>query len=384
MGTKPGANFLLKKIILLFIVSRLFFLGASQIASRFVTVEKGYLGSQVAQGEPGFIWRLANMDGRHYIWVAKDGYTGSNFAFFPLYPSLIGLVNGISGLTFIYSGILISVLASLGAIYFIVKLIRLENEKASVLEPIFLLLFFPLSFLLSSVYADALFLFFTTTTFYFARKKLWLICGVFAALASLTRLTGLALIPALILEWWLQSNRPRLNLSTIKKYVHQAAIAPILNFLGFALYPLYLQLSYGNWQLFQTSMSAWKQDKFTTVITVIYRYIRIFLTVSPRLYVYWVAVLEFITFLLYFGLSIYVFRKIRASYGLFMMVLLLLVTFTGTFAGTPRYLLHLFPAYIGISVFLRRYPSFRFVYYPITLVLGAILATLFTQGYFIT
>ncbi len=372
------------KIAVIFILSRLFFLFVSQIAPSFTHLQTGYLGMQVASGEPNFIRTLANMDGRHYVWIARDGYSGTNYAFFPLYPILIGLVHNFTSLTYIYSGILVSVLATLGAVFFLVKLTRLEGNKASVLETIILLLFFPLAFILNSVYTDALFLFFSTATFYYARKKRWQTCGVFAAFASVTRLTGLALLPAIILEWWLQNRPIKLNLLALRKFVNQAAIAPVLNFLGFSLYPLYLQLNYGKWHLFQTSMKAWNQEKFVTLINVVYRYLRIFETVSPHLFVFWVALLEFVTFFLYFGLSIYVFRKIRASYGLFMMILLLLVTFTGTLAGTPRYLLHLFPAFIGLAVIFKKHPRARFVYYPVTVVLGIILVILFTQGYFIT
>lgn len=373
-----------KKIIIIFLVSRLFFLIGAQITPSISRTEPAYLGNQVANGEPSFVWKLANMDGRHYIWIARDGYTGTNFAFFPLYPIMVGLVHRISSLTFIYSGILVSVLSTIGAIFFIIKITRLEEKKESVLETIILLLFFPLSFLLNAVYADALFLFLTTAAFYFARKKRWLIAGIFAALSSLTRITGMALFPALIVEWWLQNNRPKISLNLLKKFLHQAAIAPILNFLGFALYPLYLQINYGNWLLFQISMKAWKQERFVIPIQVVYRYFRIFTTVSPKLYVYWIAVLEFSTFFLYFCLAIYVFRKVRASYGIFMMFLLILITFTGTFAGTPRYLLHLFPAYIGLSLLFHRHPKMRFAYYPLTLVLGIVLVILYIQGYFVS
>lgn len=373
-----------KTTIFLFILSRIFFFFGAQIAPRFAHLEGGYLGSQVAVGEPRHIWELANMDGRHYIWVARDGYRGSNFAFFPLFPATINFVHQITNLSFIYSGILVSVLSLFGAIYFIIKITRLEGNRASVFETIFLLLFFPLSFILNSVYADAIFLFLSAGAFYFARKKRWVISGVFAALCSVTRLTGLALFSALILEWWLQNQQAKLNLTTVRKYLKEGAIAPILNFLGFIIYPLYLQILFGNWRLFQLSMSAWKQEKFTTLINVVYRYARIFGTVSSKLYVYWVAVFEFATFFLYFGLAIYVFRKVRASYGLFMMILLLLVTFTGTFAGTPRYILHLFPAYIGLSIIFKHHPRGRYLYYPVTFILGLILVILFTQGYFVT
>ncbi len=359
-------------VILLFVLSRVFFLVCANLAPNITDVDNGYLGKRVAQGEPHFIWELANLDGEHFIKVATKGYSGTEFAYLPLYPITIGLVSRVTTLTPIYSGILVSIVSTVLAIYFITKLLVFERDRSSH-ETLLLLFFFPFSFILNSVYADALFLFLTTASFYYARKKNWWISGTFAFAASLTRFSGLALFPALIFEWWLQNGKPKFSI----------VIAPLLNFGGFFVYTLLLQINYGNWLLFQVSMRAWKQEKFISVLQVFFRYIKIFGSVSPNLLVYWVAVMEFFSFILYFVLAIYVYKKIRASYGVFMMVLLVLVSFTGTFAGTPRYLVHLFPAYFGLAKILNDHPRLRYIYYPATIALGVILTALFTQGHFV-
>jgi len=358
------------KIILLFLLSRLFFLAIAVIAPRFIPADPGYLGSQVAAGEPSWIWVWANFDGRHYIDIATKGYTGSNFAFFPLYPLLINLVSHL-GLSPIYAGLLISNLALVLSLYFLTKITSTDKTESLVL-----LLFFPLSFFFSSVYGDSIFLLFTLAGFYFAKSGRWLVSAGFAFLATLTRFTGVALIPALALEWWLQNKGKKIN--------WRALIAPVGSLLGFSAYALYLQLGFANWRLFQTSMSAWKFERFTLLPVVIYRYLRIFFSVSPSLLVYWVAVLEFVCFFLYLTLAVYVAKRIRLSYGLFMATLLLIRTVNGTLAGTPRYLLHLFPAFIGLALLLHRHPKLRLIYYPISLVLAAILTALFVRGYFIS
>lgn len=360
--------------MIIFLISRLFFLMVALIAPAFVKLDPGYLGSQVSRGEPSLVWVWANLDGRHFINIAGFGYAGTNFAYFPLYPLLINLLSRF-GLTPIYAGILISSLATVLAAFYLLKLIDLDKLKISKLEALFLLFFFPFSFILNSVYADALFLFLTTASFYFARSKRWLVAAVFAFLATLTRLTGVALIPALVLEWWLQSRKRRID--------WRGLVAPLSSLLGFVAYSLYLQFQFGNWRLFQTSMRAWQFERIVLLPQVFFRYFNIFLTVSPYLIVYWVAVLEFAAFILYFAIAIYVAKRIRASYGVFMMVLLFIRTFNGTFAGTPRYLIHLFPAYLGLAHLLMRHPWFRMFYYPVTVVLGILLTALFVQGRFI-
>ena len=363
-----------KIILLMFLLSRLYFLTIAIFSAYFIKTEPGYLGVQVSQGEPFWVWVWANMDGRHFIKIATLGYTGTNFAYFPLYPLLINFFFRL-GLTPIYAGLFVSSLATVFSLYFLLKLINLDKLRIPRFETLFLLFFFPFGFILTSVYSDALFLFLTTASFYYARRGKWWATGVFALLASLTRLSGLALLPALTVEWWLQNKHQKINL--------KATIAPMLGFAGFAIFTLFLQITQGNWRLFQSSMSAWKQDQFVLLPQVIFRYLKILTTVSPTLLVYWVAALELISFTLYFALAVYVTKKIRASYGLFMMVVLLLVTFTGTLAGTPRYLIHLFPAFIGLALLLKNHPRLRFVYYPATIVLGVLITAFFVQGYFV-
>ncbi len=365
--------------ILIFLVSRLYFLIIALIAPAIVRLDPGYLGSQVSRGEPSLVWVWANFDGRHFITIAEKGYSGTNFAFFPLYPLLINLL-GRFGLPPIYAGIAISSLATIFSLFFLLKIVALdsyggENKRRFFLETSFLLLFFPLGFILNSVYSDALFLLLTTAGFYYARSRHWFIAGIVAVFASLTRLTGIALIPALVLEWWLQNRKQKIDPSGL--------IAPFGAFLGFAAYSLYLQFHFGSWRLFQTSMQAWQLERIIFLPQVFYRYFNIFLTVSPRLLVYWVAALELVTFLLALALAVYVAKRLRTSYALFIAVVLLLRTFNGTLASTPRYLIHLFPIYLGLALLFSRHAWFRIIYYPAAFVLGILLTALFVQGRFI-
>lgn len=365
-------NSLLLKIILLFVLSRLFLLVVASRAENFTNQDLGYLGSQVSQGEPSWVWIWANMDGRHFIWVATKGYTGTNFAYFPLYPLLIDIISR-TGISPVLSGIFISVVSTLLASILLLKLVNIDRLKVSKLEILFLLFLFPFSFILNSVYTDALFLLLTTASLYFVRRGNWSLSGIFAFLSSFTRFSGLALFPALLIEW----------LTVTHKRSRFWLVTPLLNLAGFLFYTFILEFVYGDWRLFQTSMKAWKQEKIIFILQVIYRYLKIFTSVSPNLLVFWVAVMEFVAFFLYMALGIYVYRNIRKSYGIFMITLLFLVTITGTFAGTPRYLVHLSPAYLGLAQIMQRYPRFRIIYYPVTIALGIILTALFVSGRFV-
>jgi Gpi18-like mannosyltransferase len=262
------------------------------------------------------------------------------------------------------------------------KIVEIDYSNKISMTTILFLSIFPLSFFYNSIYADSIFLFMVSTSFYFARKRNWYLAGIFCGLATATRLSGVALIPALAVEWFLQNNIQlnKLNFKLFKTLI----ISLFLGCLGILCYMLYLQTNFDDAFLFQKSMSAWKQDGFIFPPQVVYRYLKIFLSVSPLNLIYWIAFLEFISFWLYMGVTYYVTRHIRVSYGVLMFVLLLLVTFTGTFAGTPRYLLHLFPGFLAIAIIVESRPRMKFIIIFSFLILGFILTGLFTRGYFIS
>lgn len=156
--------------------------------------------------------RWANWDGHAYQDIANKGYYSPILTvFFPAYPILIKVLT-LTGLTSFLAGFLISQVSTIIALFFLYKLARLDFTDKVAQRAIFALLIFPTSFYLVSVYNESLILAATTAAFYFARKKRWFIGAVLATLASATRLTGLAVVAAVIIEY-LFNNQIRLKLS---------------------------------------------------------------------------------------------------------------------------------------------------------------------------
>ena len=100
-----------------------------------------------------------------YPGVADLANTQSNFGFFPLYPYLLRpFLLGIYNLTGSYDlvlllGIVISNLLLLGAGFLLYKLISTQfSSDLLAKRTVWLLMFFPTSFFLSSIYAESLFL----------------------------------------------------------------------------------------------------------------------------------------------------------------------------------------------------------------------------------
>lgn len=370
------------KYLTIFFISRTLFFIYALLAPFFITLRGGYLGSNQNPESHFWLWAWANFDGQHYLNIAISGYQGFNFAFFPLYPLLISSIHRLIPVPQLYLGILISSASLLGSMVFIYKIARLDFDQRIANLSLILLLFFPLAFFYNSVYADSLFLFLSTLSFYLARRKKWFLAGIIGSLAAFTRLSGLSLIPALFLEWYLQ-NKDVSKKVLLSLFLKQAVIPLALIGTGFITYLLYLQLNHGDWLLFQKSMIAWRQNNFVFPLQIIFRYIKIFLSVDIRLFEYWVAVLELTSVLTYLALAVYVWKKIRPSYGLFMIVLLTLVSFTGTLGGSPRYTLHLFPGFLGLSLLASKNKAFKIGLILLFLILSLLLSALFTRGYFV-
>lgn len=156
----------------------------------------------------------ARWDAAHYINVALNGYgmddpeqMGQRVAFFPLYPLLIRAVAFVTGAEATNAGYAIAAIiaanlcffaavplfASLVARFTSVDVARLAST---------LLCISPLAFFFSAAYTESLFLLLSIGAFHFAYEKKWLPASACIALASATRLFGLALIPAIILIAW--------------------------------------------------------------------------------------------------------------------------------------------------------------------------------------
>lgn len=390
-----------KKILLLFILWRTYLLAAAIVGAYAIPLHTHSIARDLADGLTYFQWSWANFDGVNYLNISRYGYDYPNFAYFPLYPALITLFNDIENMQNLINlrrlqiGLIVSNLSLLLSIFLIYKTALLDYDKKTAMRSIIILLGMPTAFFYGSVYADSLFLLLSTISFYLARQKNWLWAGIFGFLAATSRLVGIVLLPALLVEWYLQKN-PKANIFTRKflfslrknyrqivaDFFTDKAYFLFLIPLGIVAYALYLQVEYKDFLLFQKSMKEWGQSQTVLPLQVVVRYLKIFF-VGPMSFTYFVAVVEFTTTFLYLALSVYVVKKVRLSYGIFMILLLLIPTFTGTFQSMPRYILHLFPAFIGLALLTRTYNVAFWIMIVCFLLLQMLFAALFSRGYFV-
>ena len=191
-------------VLVIFAASRLLFVGAGALAAAYLpwATPAGY-----PLEPPGPLNYWAHWDGAWYSEIATEGYGGmapTSTAFFPLYPVLMG--SGIGDWPVMW-GILISLSATLLALFFLYRIGEDLYGRRAARAAALALAFFPTAFFLNAVYTEALFLALSAGAFWATRvRRNLLLAGLLGSLAAATRNLGVILLVPLLFEW-LRSRR---------------------------------------------------------------------------------------------------------------------------------------------------------------------------------
>ena len=153
-------------------------------------------------GWPIDLW--ARWDSVWYLTIAEQGYHGAaeTLAFWPLYPALLAALGAVLGGHDLTAGVLISMASLLGSLVLLERLgLRLVGEPSARRAVLYLALF-PTAFFLGAVYSESLYLLLALGAFLLAERGRFLPAGVVCGLAILTRVAGVALLPALAIIAW--------------------------------------------------------------------------------------------------------------------------------------------------------------------------------------
>lgn len=302
-----------------------------------------------------------------YLDIAKNGYIYkgegqlSNIVFFPLYPMLIKIASFITLGNYELAGWLVSIVClGLGSNYLYKLVSRFHPQIDPKLTLIFMLIF-PTAFFFNSIYSESLFLFLSVACFYYALSRNYLAASIFGFFAAFSRFTGFLLFIPIIFEY-LDSQNFKLRLTS-------NIIFSLLVPLGAVLFFLFHQLAFGDFTLFLKVEQSWGR-----AFNINYEHFQ--LATNP-------AVVNFILdasyILLIFVAIFFVFKKLRVSYGLYMLGTVLIVLSTGTFMSIGRYILVLFPLYILFASVKNEY--LRFVISTLFVLLLGMEITLFVNNY---
>lgn len=392
----------LKKLTILFYIWRSFLFLIGYLANVFLKYKPSfpYSANLTSYQLPQWLYSWANFDGVHYLTIVKKGYFGTGLiqAFFPLFPLVIKFLN----LTHnpLITGLIISTLLSYILIISFYLFTKIFLKKDTYL-PLLILLTFPTSFFFGAFYTESLFLILVFLTFIMSNKKKWLWAGIFAGLASATRVIGILLVPALIIEYLLEDKKieevirelrnkkarlilfNKVKTKIIKKNYKLLLI--LLGSFGLVSYMSYLWLRFNDPFYFfhvQAEFGGGRQESLISYPQVLYRYIKILITARPFDFKYFAYLQEFIAGTIGLILLIIASKKIKLSHLFFTLGAFFIPTLTGTFSSMPRYLLICWPIFFVIADLLKN-KKLRYLYFIISTIFLTINTILFIQGYWV-
>jgi hypothetical protein len=217
------------------IASRLIVLGAGILGALLVPRYQGWSGFDPARISTG-LGAVGNLlaapavrwDAIHYLTIAQHGYvTRSGTVFFPLYPLLIHAL-GVLGGSEVVAGVVISASSIAVALFLLHRLTELELGRRAADATVLLLAFSPMSFFFTAVYTESLFLALSLGSLLAARRGRPAIAAGLAALAALTRVTGILLVIPLALTQLARTGRVDRRLAVVL-----VAPAALLGYLGY-------------------------------------------------------------------------------------------------------------------------------------------------------
>ena len=171
------------------------------------------------------VW--ARWDSVFFLRIAEHGYDGTTAAFYPLYPGLVALLGRVFFGHYVVAGIVVSLAAALGAFLLLQRLAEEHLGADGARRAVLYLAVFPTALFLQAVYSESLHLLLVLAAFVLAERGRFAGAGIVAGLAILTRVTGLALLPALALLAWRNRDRVR-SFTGLALAVPVAAVYPLL------------------------------------------------------------------------------------------------------------------------------------------------------------
>lgn len=320
------------------------------------------------------IWN--RWDAPHYLDLARDGYVATGeqrlwLVFYPLYPWLVRLFAFLAGGDYLVGAFLVSTLASLAAGLLLLRLARLDAPDAVAQSAVVFLFIFPTSYFLHIGYTESLFVALAVGCFLAARTDRWWLAGLLGALAGLTRINGSILVPALAVEA-LQQYRTTRRFNPQWLWIALAGC-------GFAGYLALNKHVTGDALAFTKIASQhWYKSLTWPWAGIIEVYGSIAWRAPSEAQM--VGMQELVFILLGLVCTVWCWRTMRPSYGVWMTLNWLLWTSTSFVLSAPRYTLILFPIYILFARLAAARPLWGIIISLWSLLLLSLFVTRFVQG----
>lgn len=322
-----------------------------------VTLGFGVAAFQVASNSlPDVPQVFSRWDACHYEAIARFGYSASEsrafqICFFPLFPLLCAPLVPLLGNATLAT-LLVANVACIFAFVCVFRLAEAEFDMPTARLCVVALAIAPASFFFHLGYTESLFLATTAGSFLCARRGAWGWAGALAFLAALTRITGLALGPALLIE-----------------YLHQREFRwrkiradVLLCCLPLAGFGVYLGMNYwmfGNPLYFLDAQAKAFFKSFAWFWPAFAYDVRGVTSADPTSRVV-ISLAHLVTFWLATALTVWSFFRLRPMYSVYMGVLWILIFCSSFWMSLPRLALAMFPGFFLVALLLRKRPCAQF------------------------
>ncbi|MFY9779843.1 MAG: mannosyltransferase family protein [Candidatus Baltobacteraceae bacterium] len=334
-----------RDVLITFVVTRFSIILVAELASVVIGQRPGV---HVAESSNPLLAVWGRWDAVHYLDIARRGYTGTDMAFFPLYPLLIRIVGTFVGNELV-AGLLVSNAAFFFGLLFFYKLVEHQYNRAVAHRAIFYISIFPTAVFFSAVYTESLFFALTVASFYYIREHRWLTAGFLGALAALTRVEGVLLVVPYAIEVF----SPGGALPWLHSFASRGRTARIVAGLlmipgGLAVYMAWLWILNGDPLYFSHVQSHWDRHLAFPWVSVMHSFKQIThahqaLTVSNQS-------IELLFTALMLTLLVAGFRRLRPSFSAYMALSILVPMSTSSLMSMPRFALVLFPMFVILAL----------------------------------
>jgi hypothetical protein len=316
-------------------------------------------------------------DAAHYLDLARDGYLqapfditndrSQKFAFFPLHPLLLWILGHVTNDVVLWG-------AALCNLFFFVALVLLHKltlafgyDESVARRTIFYLAAFPVSYFFAAPFTESLFVLLTVASFYAAKRGHWWAAGVIGLFASATRLTGVLLLPSLLVLSW------QMYRSLQVRKILGLLLIPF----GLFAYMFYSWWLSGDALAFKHASEAWNRKPSIFFLSTLIKYL-----IHPhQIAEAWnMHLLNAASALLCF-VCIYILARQREwALALYTLLSIILPLSSGVMQSFERYTMGFFPVFIALGIAAKSEhldQSIRFVF---VFLLG-IMTVLFAAGY---
>jgi hypothetical protein len=329
-------------------------------------------------------------DAERFVHIAQYGYQNIyDTPFFPLLPLLIkGFALLLGNQFYLAAGMIISNAALLGTMFVLYQLaIEALGERVGKRTLLYLCIF-PTAFFFFTAYNESLFLLLTCSTFLALRRQKWLLAGLLGLLAATTRTAGVMLVFPFLYEVWVSRALPVDREQQPGLFRQVLAVLPrglpiILIPLGTISYCFFCWSAFGNPLVFATVQIHWARSTAFPWAGVVNALVELFHTQPFGSFSEAHILLDLTATLGAIALAIVSWRKLRPSYTLWIMLLVLFMlispalTQADALQSNQRFILEMFPAFIVLAALGLKYPRLHYAFLLAFPFLQAIMAALF-------